>query len=51
VTGHRAPPAGADIARIRDIPRLCICGWLLNQAVMRYIRTTPRTGCPWHGTR
>jgi hypothetical protein len=44
-------PAGADIARIRDIPRLCICEWVLNRTLMRWIRTGPRGNCPWHGGR
>lgn len=43
-----ARQAGADIARIRDIPRLCICEWELNRILMRWIRTGPRGACPWH---
>jgi hypothetical protein len=43
--------AGIDIARIRDIPRLCICEWVLNRTLMRWVRTGPRGDCPWHGGR
>jgi hypothetical protein len=51
MTIRLAVTAGADIARIRDIPRLCICEWVLNRAVMAWIRTGPVPACPWHGPR
>jgi hypothetical protein len=49
MTTRLAATAGASIARIRDIPRLCICEWELNRAAMAWIRTRPAAGCPWHG--
>jgi hypothetical protein len=42
-------PLGATIARIRDIPRICICEWVLDRRLMRWVLTGQRAACPWHG--
>jgi hypothetical protein len=49
MTARLTAAAGADIARIRDIPRLCTCEWVLNRAIMRWVRTGHAAACPWHG--
>jgi hypothetical protein len=47
-SGITAPSPMQEVARLRDIPASCVCGWEWRRGDVEYRRIVHVPACAWH---